>query len=107
MSARHTTAHPLAGHTVIIEPVAALYTYTSTEPLKFTVEDWNDRGFGKPWMDYDGHAASLGYAIRSAVGGLPTDNEVVYGHCDRGLGHLVHVTEIRRSEEHTSELQSR
>jgi len=91
----HATPHPLAGQTVTITPAAALYSYQDTEPIEFRVEDWNDRTFGQSWMTYEGHPASLGYAMRSAVGGLPTDNEVVYGKCDRGLGHLVHVSEIQ------------
>jgi hypothetical protein len=91
----HNTPHPLAGQTVTVQPAAALYSYNGTEPIQFRVEDWNDRVFGRSWMLYEGHPASLGYAVRSAMGGLPTDNEVVYGKCDRNLGHLVHVSEIK------------
>ncbi|GAB2714744.1 hypothetical protein [Streptomyces bullii] len=91
----HTTAHPLAGQTVTVRPTAALYSYDTTDPIQFRLEDWHDRVFGQSWMRYEGHPASLGYAMRSAMGGLPTDNEVVYGKCDRGLGHLVHVSEIQ------------
>ncbi|WP_416976660.1 hypothetical protein [Streptomyces sp. T028] len=91
----HDTPHSLAGQTVTVLPAAPLYSYANTEPVQLRVEDWHDRVFGQSWMTYDGHAASLGYAMRSAMGGLPTDNEVLYGKCDRGLGHLVHVSEIK------------
>lgn len=91
----HHTPHPLAGQTVTVMPTAPLHTYTDTEPIEFRVEDWNDRAFGRSWMYFEGHPASLGYALRSAQGGLPTDNEVVYGKCPRGFGHLVHVSEIQ------------
>lgn len=61
------------------------------------VEDWNDRVFGQSWMDMAGHPASLSYAMRSAMAGLPLDNEVVYGKA-QGLGHLVHVSEFATDE---------
>lgn len=91
---KHTTTHPLAGRTVTVKPSAAVYGHPDASPFKFEVEDWNDRLFGRSWMDYEGHPASISYAVRSAIGGLPTDNEVVYGHDGQGFGHLVHVSEI-------------
>ncbi|MFF9097611.1 hypothetical protein ACF1AX_31375 [Streptomyces sp. NPDC014802] len=91
----HHTPHHLAGQSVTVTPTAPLYGYANTEPLQFRVEDWHDRVFGQSWMTYVGNAASLGYAIRSVDGGLPTDNEVIYGKCPRGFGHLVHVSEIQ------------
>lgn len=90
MSVQHSTPHPLAGQTVTI--TADLYG-EARGPHEFLVEDWNDRLFGQSWMDYEGHPASLAYAVRGAMAGLPTDNEVVYGKVG-GLGHLVHVSEI-------------
>ncbi len=86
----HTTPHPLAGQTVTI--TAALHG-EGPSTHTFHVEDWNDRLFGQSWMFMEGHAASLAYAVRSAVAGLPTDNEVVYGKVG-AFGHLVHVSEI-------------
>ncbi|WP_431999277.1 hypothetical protein [Streptomyces sioyaensis] len=92
---QHTTTHPLAGQTITVAPAAALFSYDSTEPIEFRVEDWNDRVFGgRSWMDMEGHPASLGYALRAARGHLPLDNDVVYGKDDRGFGHLVHASEI-------------
>lgn len=92
---QHRTAHPLAGRTVTVAPVGPLFTYEGTDPIEFRIEDWNDRVFEQSWMDMQYHPASLGYATRSALGRLPLDNEVVYGKCERGLGHLVHVSEIQ------------
>lgn len=95
MSAQHTTPHPLAGHTVTVK--ADLHGQGPGEH-EFTVEDWNDRVFGQSWMLLEGHPAALVYAMRSAMAGLPTDNEVVYGKV-HGLGHLVHVSEIQGGAE--------
>lgn len=93
----HTTPHPAAGQTIAIVPAAALFGRTDTTPIEFHIEDWNDRVFGQSWMYMGGHPAALNYAVRSAVGPLPLDNEVVYGKDDRGLGHLVHISEIKDS----------
>lgn len=90
----HTQPHPQAGQTVKVTPAAAVYGHQTTNPFEFRIEDWNDRVFGESWMDLVGHPAALGYAMRSAIGGLPLDNDVVYGKDERGLGHLVHVSEI-------------
>lgn len=86
----HTTPHPLAGRTVKLCDGVEL----SGEPAaEFTVEDWNDRVFGQSWQAMQGHPASLAYAVRGGMAGLPGDNEVVYGKAG-GLGHLVHVSEL-------------
>ena len=47
-------------------------------------------------MFADGNPACLVYAMRTAFSKtkVPTDNEVVYGKTDNGLGHLLHVSEI-------------
>jgi acetylornithine deacetylase/succinyl-diaminopimelate desuccinylase-like protein len=90
----HATPHPDAGKTVTVTPHAVLFGHADTSPLKITIEDWNDRVFGRSWMYMEGHPASLGYAMRSVAAALPLDNEVVYGHDERGLGHLLHTSEI-------------
>ncbi|MFI5973586.1 hypothetical protein [Streptomyces sp. NPDC051452] len=95
----HDAPHPLAGQTVTVQPAAPLFTYSGTEQLQIRLEDWHDRVFGQSWMTYQGHPASLAYAMRSAEGSLPTDNQVIYGRCDRGFGHLVHVSEIQDGAE--------
>lgn len=86
----HSTPHPLAGQTVTVR--ADLHG-DGPGAHAFRVEDWNDRVFGQSWTDLEGHPASLVYAMRSALGGLPLDNEVVYGKVGP-FGHLVHVSEI-------------
>jgi hypothetical protein len=57
------------------------------------VEDYWDRVSGESWMFAKGNPAALKFAVRSAVAGLPTDDEVVYGKVE-GLGHIVHVSEL-------------
>lgn len=91
---QHSDPHPLAGQTVTVTPAFPLSTHPAPGPVTFRVEDWDDRVFGKSWMVNDGNAASMAYAVRSAMGRLPIDNEVVYGKCPSGMGHLVHVSEI-------------
>lgn len=90
----HTAPHPLAGCTITVNPAAALFRHPDTRPVQLAVEDWTDRAFGRSWMDMDGNPACLSYAMRSAIGNLPVDNEVVYGKDASGIGHLVHVSEI-------------
>ncbi|MGW4222932.1 hypothetical protein ACWEG1_05695 [Streptomyces bauhiniae] len=90
----HSSPHPLAGQTVTATPAAPL-NGVMAGPLHYRIEDWNDRVFGRSWMTYDRHPASLAYAVRAAIGQLPTDNEVVYGKDDFGIGHLIHVTELQ------------
>lgn len=83
MSDLYTTPHPLAGQTV-----------TLADGREYHIEDWNDRVFdGTSWMFMQGHAASLAFATRAALAGLPLNNEVVYGKVGP-YGHLVHVEEI-------------
>jgi len=91
---QHTTTHPLAGQTVTVTPASEVFGHPDTTPFQYTVEDWNDLAFGQSWMDMEGHPASLGYALRAALGHLPLDNEVVYGKDTRGTGHFVHTSEI-------------
>lgn len=90
----HSTPHPLAGKTVTITPAHPLSTHPVSGPVSFRIEDWDDRVLGKSWMVNDGNPACIAYAVRSAMGRLPIDNEVVYGKCPAGMGHLVHVSEI-------------
>ncbi|MEU1309439.1 hypothetical protein ABZ419_11165 [Streptomyces cinnamoneus] len=78
--------HPLAGRTVALRP-------GSVSP-SLVVEDWAEHVFGKSWTAMGCHAASMAYAVRATVAGLPLDDDVVYGKCPAGLGHIVHVTEI-------------
>lgn len=80
--------HPLAGQTVKIKADAV-----DLGGQEYRVEDWWQNVAGMSWMDAEGNPAALIYAIRSAVAGLPTDNEVLYGKVG-AFGHLVHVSEL-------------
>lgn len=87
-------SHPLAGQTVQLQGDAL------NDELKgqdYVIEDWWENVAGMSWMVAQGNPACLKYAVRSGLGGLPTDNEVVYGKVG-GLGHLVHVSEIAGDE---------
>ena len=89
MSKRET--HELAGKTVELNLSADDPQMVSGDI--FRVEDWWENVGGESWMFAKGNPACLKYAIRSGMGGLPTDNEVVYGKVN-SLGHLVHVSEL-------------
>lgn len=77
----HTESHPLAGKTV------------KALGEEYRLEDWWDVLTGGSWMNADGNPAAMNYAVRSAVAGLPLDDEVVYGKVG-AFGHLVHVSEL-------------
>ena len=82
----HTTPYEKAGTTVKI-------TKGEFEGHAYRIEDWWDRVSGGSWMFAEGNPACLEYAVRSGFGGLPTDDEVLYGKIG-GLGKLIHVSEI-------------
>lgn len=88
----HAEQHPLAGRWVTLN-----LAHLGLEPSPtewFRVEDWWDRVTGQPWGEMDGNAAAVRHALRAGFGGLPPDNEVVYGKDERGLGHIIHVSEL-------------
>jgi hypothetical protein len=82
--------HPLAGKTVTLKLAADTEGINGKE---FRVEDYWQNVAGKSWMDCQGNPACLVYAMRSAFGALPMDNNVVYGKVGP-FGHLVHVSEL-------------
>ena len=88
----HNAPHPLAGQTVKLDLVAKGGEPSPT-PL-FRVEDWADRIFGQPWGLMRGNPGAMKYAMRWGLAGKPADDDVVYGKDERGLGHLVHVSEL-------------
>lgn len=88
MGAIHPEPHELAGQTVRIND-----DVPEIGGADYRIKDWWDRVSGGSWMDAEGNPACLVYALRSAIAGLPLDNEVVYGKVG-GLGHLVHVSQI-------------
>nr|MDT0658070.1 hypothetical protein [Micromonospora sp. DSM 115978] len=79
---------PLAGQTVRIKADSV-----GIGGQECIVEDWWINAAGGSWMFANGNPAALKYAFRSALAGLPIDDEVLYGKVD-GLDHLVHVSEI-------------
>jgi hypothetical protein len=84
--------HPLAGQTVVLSCKPGPDNLSGKT---FVIEDWQENVMGTSWMNCNGNPAALKYAMRSAFAGLPTDNEVVYGHdAQTGLAHIVHVSEI-------------
>lgn len=89
----HAAPHPAAYTTVTLAKSVETNLDTLPEGSLFQVEDYWDRITGGSWMNAEGNPAALVYAVRSAIAGLPTDNEVVYGKA-HGLGVLVHVSEL-------------
>lgn len=48
---------------------------------------------GTSWQYSNGNPAALNYAMRSAIAGLPLDDNVYYGKIN-GLGFLIHESEL-------------
>jgi hypothetical protein len=88
----HPEPHPLAGKTVMVQLAKDAPHFRTGE--QYTVEDYWDRVTGSSWLTANGNPAAMHYAMRSGLGQLPMDDEVVYGKDGRGLGHLVHVSEL-------------
>lgn len=66
---------------------------------KVKIEGYWDDISGKSWMFSVGNPACIIYAIRAGTSGLPTDDNVLYGHeTESGLGHLIHISEIEIGE---------
>ena len=87
----HTESHPLTGKVVCLNLKAKAPDIETGD--KYEVKDWWDYLTGGSWMDAQGNAVALKYAVRSGFGGLPTDDEVVYGYVG-SLGHLIHQSEL-------------
>ena len=79
----------LAGTTVTIKS-------GEFKDASYVVEDWWQNVAGKSWMFCDRNPACLIYAMRTGFSELsvPTDDEVLYGKTEDGLGHLIHISEI-------------
>ncbi len=60
----------------------------------YLVEDWWDKLVEDSWKHMKGNPACIIYALRVAILKLPDDDEVLYGHTEDGLGHLIHVSEV-------------
>jgi hypothetical protein len=89
----HAERHPLASQVVVLNARAEDHTGRVIPGEEFEIEDWADRLWGKSWMEMTGDEAARHYAIRSAHGRMPIDNEVVYGHIE-GECALVHASEL-------------
>lgn len=93
----HDSPHPSAGETVILNLRAAHPQGLVHDGDEFHLEDWWDRVSGDSWMFAQGNPAALIYGVRGGLGGLPIDDEVVYGKVG-GLGHLIHVSELAKEQ---------
>lgn len=78
--------HRLAGCTVRIK--SGKY-----KDRLFEIEDWQENVMGRSWMNMNGNACAISYAIRAAEDGLPCDNNVLYGKIGF-LGFMIHESEI-------------
>lgn len=94
----HTTPHPQAGETVTVQFAGGRHPQLPPGEYQYRIEDWWDHLTGGSWTRAQGNPAALMYAIRAIVGGLPGDDEVVYGKIGN-YGHLVHVSEIQATTE--------
>lgn len=91
------TTTDLAGKTVTVTTKLPLFNQQSTT-VEYLVEgSWKELTGGS-WMVANGNPACMSYAIRGGLSGLPIDDNVLYGHTPDGLGHLVHVSEIKTSD---------
>ena len=81
--------------TIHTAPFDGAYKTFSWQGQPFRVEDWWDRIYGESWMWSKDNPAALKYAMRTIATGIPDDNEVVYGKDPHGLGHLVHISELK------------
>jgi hypothetical protein len=82
----HQQPHALAGKTVVAN--------WRGKPEEYDVEDYWDRVAGASWMDIAGNPAVIHYEVRHTQCTLPDGDEVLYGHDTKGLGHLIHVSEL-------------
>jgi len=83
--------HPLAGQTVRLN--VAVDDPDHLNGQKYWIEDWWINVMGKSWQRCDGNIACMKYAMRNGLGGLPLDDEVVYGKVGP-YGLLIHVSEL-------------
>lgn len=92
----HLEKSELAGKKVKIKEEVKHPQYPDFGGSEIKIEDWQDKVMGKSWMDCDGSPACLVYAMRTGLGkmDIPTDDEVLYGKRDDGLGSLVHISEL-------------
>ena len=90
-------SHELAGKTVRLNLAAEAPNLQTT--ATFRVEDWFENVVGMGWKSAKdtGNWAAKNYGLRAKIGGLPQDNDVVYGKVG-GLGHIIHISELGELE---------
>lgn len=82
---------PYAGQTIKLRPGAA-----ELGGHDIAVVDWYERtGAGVTWAQglEAGDPRAIGYSVRRGLGGLPDDDDVLFGRVD-GMGVLVHESEL-------------
>ena len=94
---KHQTKSPLANMLVTIKPHIKHPQNKNFGGSLIRIEDWWDRVYGDSWMFAKGNPACLVYAMRTGFSEvpIPTDDEVLYGKTEDGLGHLIHTSEIK------------
>jgi len=92
--------HPLKNKTVRLCLKSHPHPMGPQESEPFIIEDWWINIAGKSWKLCNGNPGCLIYAMRAGYARMPSDDEVVYGHSKTTrLGHLIHVSEIRRGDD--------
>jgi hypothetical protein len=93
----HEKESPLKGKPVHLFSWVRHPQFKDFASKEIVVEDWWDRVYGSSWKFAQGNPACLVYAVRTGFSAtpIPNDDEVLYGHSEDGLGHLIHVTEIK------------
>lgn len=90
----HEVSSPFANQRVLVVAQTRLHGH-ETKEAEILIEDWWDKITGGSWQDAQGNPAALIYAMRSGLSSLPLDNEVLYGKDIYGMGHLIHVYEVK------------
>lgn len=93
----HSSPSPYAGKVIRLQAWVRHPQDRDFASRSFTVKDWWDRVSGTSWMFAKGNPACLVYAVRTGFSSvpIPTDDEVLYGHTSNGLGHLIHICEVK------------
>lgn len=93
MTNLHPDPHPLAGQTVILQAGTRGPLGEDASGALYRIEDWADRIWNQSWQTMRGNPTAIIYAARSALSGLPLDDDVIYGKVS-GFAFLAHTSEI-------------
>lgn len=91
---QHEESSPLRNTRVMVVAKHPFFQHEQNEAEMY-IEDWWDRITGGSWMEANGNPAAIHYAMRAGVSGLPIDDDVLYGKDMRGMGHIIHLSEIQ------------